>query len=192
MTDETTIIEKIESRSSFYEKTDAAFRRQINRAVVDRDPPTYRALFQKFRLADRGISYHAFYRHARRLRIQAAALDVADAVLPDNTDLAGLLPHLVACRLLDALQDESTAPTVLQQLTDTWRIAAKTSLVMQQYAAEADAARKKAGKKDLDELCGLVKQYGRLVKHDTRNQLRHSLHAEEEAVRNLHPDRTKP
>ena len=66
MTDQTTTLEKIETQSSIFEKTDPDFRRRLDQAIIDHDPPTYKALHAKFDLAGKDISLAAFYRNAGR------------------------------------------------------------------------------------------------------------------------------
>ena len=60
--------EKFEFQSTLFEKLPPQERRKLNRAIVDRTAPSYRACYEQFRLADRDISFYVFYRYARKLR----------------------------------------------------------------------------------------------------------------------------
>ncbi len=154
MTDQTTTLEKIETQSSIFEKTDPDLRRRLDQAIIDHDPPTYKAIFSKFELGGRGISFMAFYRYARRLRTHAVMIELTQRVLPDDCDPVGVIPNLLAHRLLDAAVDESTSPRTLQRLTDAWRFAAQTQLVLQRHQA---AIKKIKNSTDEEETQGLIK-----------------------------------
>jgi hypothetical protein len=65
-----------DSKSSIFEKTDAALRRRLNRAIVDRHPPTYRGIFDRFNLAALRLSFTAFY--LCKIANQIATLRAAD------------------------------------------------------------------------------------------------------------------
>ena len=164
MTDQTKLLEKIETQSSLYEKTDPDFRRSLDRAVIDRDPPTYKALYNKFKLAAKDISFMAFYRYARRLRAHAAMLELADLALPEGCDPVQILPKLLANRLLDAAIDESTSPRTLQRLTDAWRFAAQTQLLLERHQTTLDEIRRQAKNKETEQLCKVVKHYAALTR----------------------------
>lgn len=122
----TAVLEKIETQSSLYEKLAPDFRRRLDQAIVDHDPPTYRALFDKFKLADHSVSFMAFYRYARRIRLNAALLGIAELTMPEGARLNKLLPDLIGQRLLDACFDEETSARTLHRLADAYRIASRT------------------------------------------------------------------
>jgi hypothetical protein len=82
-----------------------------------------------------------FY-YARRRRVQADLLQLAELALPDTPDLAGALPDLLAYRLFEAANDEATPPSVLHRLVDAWRIAAGTCLALQRHAAAVAEVRR--------------------------------------------------
>lgn len=152
MTDQTAALDKLETQSSIFEKTDPDFRRRLDQALIDHDPPTYRAAFNKFNLADKGISFAAFYRYARRIRAHAAMIELTRSALPDDCDPAAIVPKLLADRLLDAAIDESSSPRTLQRLTDAWRFAAQTQLALERHQAAIEEIKKKARKSDTKEL----------------------------------------
>ncbi len=43
---------KVENNSSVFEETDPDLRRRINRAIVDRAPPTYKGVYAKFKVVN--------------------------------------------------------------------------------------------------------------------------------------------
>ncbi|MBN2559695.1 MAG: hypothetical protein JXQ75_02030 [Phycisphaerae bacterium] len=164
MTDQAKLLEKLETHSSIFDKTDADFRRRLDQAVIDRDPPTYKAVYNKFKLAASGISFMAFYRYARRLRTHAAMLELAEHTLPDGCRTIDVLPQLLANRLLDAAIDESTSPRTLQRLTDAWRFAVQTQLALDRHQTALDEIRKQAANKDTDRLCKMIHQYAAVTR----------------------------
>src|SRR5262245_3726793 len=112
------ILDDQNSRSSIYEKTTADERRKYDRAIVNRDPPTYRGVFEKFRLAEKGISFTAFYNYARRIRAAAQNHNLAELVAPAQRDLNQALPRLLGERLMDMLlYHEDATPDQIHRLT---------------------------------------------------------------------------
>jgi len=164
MADQTTTLEKLETQSSIFEKTDPDFRRRLDQALIDHDPPTYKAAFTKFGLADKGISFAAFYRYARRIRAHAAIIELTHHALPDDCDPTAIVPKLLADRLLDAAIDESSSPRTLQRLTDAWRFAAQTQLALERHQAAIEEIKKKARKSDTDDLLKTFDQYMSVVR----------------------------
>ena len=142
MLQEATIVQDSESRSSLFEKLPADLRRRLDQAIIDREPAAYRAVYARFDLAARGVSFTAFYYYARRRRVQADLLQLAELALPDTPDLAGALPDLLAYRLFEAATDEATSPSVLHRLVDAWRIAAGTCLALQRHASTVAEVRR--------------------------------------------------
>jgi hypothetical protein len=122
-------------RSTVFDKLSPDHRRTLDQAIVDRDPPTFRGVYDKFHLADSGVSYYAFYRYARKLRARADRLHLTDLVLPDDTDLSDAMPRLIAQQLLDSmLSDETPAPEEVLRLTRAYRLATQTYLAKRRFA----------------------------------------------------------
>jgi hypothetical protein len=168
MPDKTDLLDKIETQSSIFDKAAPDLRRQINQAIVDHSPPTYRGIYEKFRLADLGISFHALYRYARRLRLHAATLDLAELVLPEGADPADTLPQLLAYRLMEAAIDEDASPATLHRLAHSWRITADTRFALGRHAAEFENLRKKAIAKENDEFLAMTRQIIKLQNNEAR------------------------
>ncbi|MEE8171215.1 MAG: hypothetical protein V3T70_11775 [Phycisphaerae bacterium] len=156
----------VASRSSLFEKLPADFRRKLDQAVIDRDPPGYRALFNKFNLAARGVSHTAFSDSARRLRAHADLAHLAELVRPGDVNPADLIPFILAHRLLDASSDEATSPRTLHRLAETWRIVTSTRLNLERHAALLQNDDRKHRREETDVLCRLVRQYAQVVKND--------------------------
>ncbi|HKQ48382.1 MAG TPA: hypothetical protein VJZ71_09965 [Phycisphaerae bacterium] len=104
-------------RSSVFEKTTPELRRKLDRAILNYDPPGYRALYKKYGLPELGVSFTAFYYYARRLRRRAAATDMALTALPDERDSVRLLPGLVGQCLIDQLMTgDDASPQAVYRL----------------------------------------------------------------------------
>lgn len=120
------VIERLDSRSSVYEKLTPDQRRKIDRALIDRDPPTYRAVFKKFNLAARGLSFTAFYSYARHVRRAAAATQLAERTGngENESDVVHTLPKLLGELLLEYLTyPEEASPNTVHRLTQAYKIA---------------------------------------------------------------------
>src|SRR5215468_2881682 len=98
------------SKSTVLEKLPREVRAAVDRALVNRDPPTYRAIFQKFELNLFNISFSSFYAYGRRVRYEAALLDQAMAVAPSTHDAADIATRLLSMHLILLLQDEDPSP----------------------------------------------------------------------------------
>ncbi|HWL94965.1 MAG TPA: hypothetical protein VNT79_15705 [Phycisphaerae bacterium] len=122
------VYEDLESHSSMLEKVDPVTRAKIRRALVDRDPPTYRGVFQKFKPVLNGVSFTAFYYYARRIRMTAAVSDHARRNLPEGVQLNDLLPDLLARRLLEEVDNPGAAPRRIQRLVDAYRMVSQIHL----------------------------------------------------------------
>jgi len=159
MTDRTDLLDRIETNSSLFEKTSRELRRQINQAIIDREPPTYRGIYEHFCLYDFHISFHAFYRYARRLRFHAATLDLAELALPEGTSVNDMLPELLAQRLLEAALDESASAHVIHRLAESWRIAASARFTLGRHAAELENLKNKEVTRENDRLIDTIRRY---------------------------------
>ena len=164
-------LHEVDSHSSVCDKVPADLRRDLDRAVVDRDPPTYRALFKKFNLAEHGVSLTAFFYYARRLRAQAELIHLARIALPEGDDITEALPGILAHRLFDAADDEAASPRTVQRLADAWRIVNAARLAQQRHQTAAQNAQKKIDHDDIRDIARMVKQYGRIVKEEQRVHL---------------------
>lgn len=123
------ILDDHNSRSSIYEKTTVDERRKIDRAVVNREPPTYRGVFEKYRLAEKGVSFTAFYNYARRIRGAATNYNLAELVIPAQADLNRTIPRLLADRLIDTLlYAEDATPAQIHRLTVAYASAINSSI----------------------------------------------------------------
>ena len=131
------VFDKLETQSSLYQKLPPSLRRQVDRAIVDHDPPTYRAVFDKFKLAAHAVSFTAFYRYARRIRTNTALVELASLALPEGKSVDEFLPEIVGERFLEAALDEETSPQTLHRLAVTHRIAIQNHIACHHFAAAA-------------------------------------------------------
>jgi len=160
---------KHDTNSSIFEKLPADQRQKLNQAIVDRDPPTLKAAYERFRLDKHQISLSAFYRYARRRRSLATARDLAEMTLPDEAQVPDMLPKLLAQRLLDALADESASPRTVKRLTDAWRVAVRTKHDLDTHFLRLAAVKKREKNRDIDKLCNITKRFAKIVKQDNQN-----------------------
>ena len=92
----------IDSRSSVIERVGPVVRQKIDQALVDRQPATYKAVYEKFGLQVHGVSFTAFYYYARKVRTNAALVEMARLSLPDDQPVDKFLPEIVGQRFLEA------------------------------------------------------------------------------------------
>jgi hypothetical protein len=145
--------DKEDRRQTMFASLTPALRRKVDQAIIDHDPPTYRGVHEKFKLAELGVGYSAFYRYARKLRAGADLLNLADMALPDEPQLARTLPRLLAQRLVEVLlHQEDASPGEIHRLTDAYRLAAGASLAREKFTAALAAAEKKAQAEEDEEL----------------------------------------
>jgi hypothetical protein len=110
-----------DNTSSIHEKLDADTLSTLEHAVVNRTPPTFTACYEKFGLAESGLSYSAFYRYARRLRDAARLTHVAELKGEDAVSATAAIPHLVANQLVDALTVENPSSRTVARLASAYR-----------------------------------------------------------------------
>lgn len=154
-------IDRMESRSSILVKIEPPLRRQIVQALVNRRPPTFHDVFDFFKLDEHGVSYTAFYYWARKIKRFAALFEMT-RTLDEKEDCAGMLPRILASRVLDNTLDDQVDPAVLRRLMETYRVAcsiemAKKRLEMQKE--EFDTRRdldKTVGDKDILRFARLI------------------------------------
>ncbi|HKQ49495.1 MAG TPA: hypothetical protein VJZ71_15595 [Phycisphaerae bacterium] len=154
-------IDRMESRSSILTKIEPQLRRQIVQALINRQPPTFHDVFDFFKLDGHGVSYTAFYYWARKIKRFAALFEMS-RTLDEKEDCAGMLPRILASRVLDNSLDDQVDPAVLRRLMETYRVAcsiemAKKRLDLQKQ--QLDASReldKAAGNKDILRLARLI------------------------------------
>jgi len=120
-------------RNSILKKLSPSLRRQLDRSIADRDPPTYRETFALFQLAEQGISYSAFYRYARKVRLEIEFIHTAAIAFPDGRSIHAILPNLIAARLLEIINDPDNPPKseVILRLTRAHRAATQTLIAIQ-------------------------------------------------------------
>lgn len=166
------LVPPIDSKSSIFEKTDPDLRRRLDRAIVDRRPPTYQAIYDEFGLHDLGISFTAFYYYASRLRTNAAFIGLAQISLPEGAAVSDLLPDLLGQRLFDASIDEETSAGTLCRIAQAYRIAAEARYARCRFSAEFEDEKRKARIKENRELFSVVNQYLKARRADGRAETR--------------------
>lgn len=120
-------------RASIFRNLSASARRQIDQAIADRDPPTYREIYNLFDVAAWQISFSAFYRYARKVRAEVDLMHSAALAFPGDQNIHAILPDLIAARLLELINDPDHPPNpeILHRLTRAHRAAAQTLLALE-------------------------------------------------------------
>jgi len=160
-----TLPEISDGHSTIFEKLDPHRRRKLDRAIIDRSPPTYRAVFDHFRLGDSGVSFTAFYYYARRLRARAAVINLAELALPEESDLSQAVPRLIMHQLIESLLSTEHSPRNIEHISRAWRTAACTpaDIKLREEAARAAADRELA-RHNRSELRQLAESCRHLIK----------------------------
>ncbi len=163
-------IDKMESRSSIQTKIEPGFRKQIVQALINRHPPTLREVFDFFALDDKGVSYTAFYYWARKIKRFAALFEMT-RTLDEKEDPAGLLPRILASRLLDNALDDQVDVLVLRRLMETYRMACSIELSRKRFDLQTQGF---DGRRELDKAAGDndILRLARLIARTKRNMAR--------------------
>ncbi len=151
-----------ETNSSVFEKVPREVRGEIQRALVEREPATFRGVYEKFKVAEYGVSYSSFYRYARRFRSQVAMFEMAAETSVAGSDLPAVLPKALAQRLLEVLAFEDASPRHIQRLTDAYRIAVNTQVLIRRHGLFRKGGAPDAG----GDVADLLLQYCELVKRE--------------------------
>ncbi len=80
--------------STIFDRLHPAYRRGLDRAIIERDPPALADVYGCFHCRSNGISRSAFYRYAARLRARAAvqeSIEIARAAGRDPADELGAI-----------------------------------------------------------------------------------------------------
>ena len=162
-----------EYTSIVFDRIDPPLRQEINVAIIERRPPTFKEVHEKFKLIDRGINYHAFYRYARRIRAEAAYVQTLGASLAPEADLPRLLPRALAQRLLEALAFENPSPRAVQRMTESYRasVAALANVSRHRLLHPRNARETAEDDKFFDDLSAIVKEYRHVVALEERRML---------------------
>lgn len=135
-------------RSLIFEKLTLDERRAVDVAIIERLPPTLTAVWMDHKLGEKGISYSAFYRYARRLRTQCELHDLAE--LTPAEDPEKILPRVIARQLLDAILSEDVSSDAVHRLANAYRIAANVRLAADRF--ENQQCREQESQDKLDNL----------------------------------------
>jgi hypothetical protein len=106
--------------SSLFSKLSYEQRRILDRAILNRQLPSCRALYEHHHLANLGISYHAFWRYARRLRKDACKNLMLDPTLADQIDLSAKLPDVIGAHFLQILLHDNPNPMDVTRMANTY------------------------------------------------------------------------
>jgi len=115
-----------ETKSSVFEKVPPEHLRKVNRAIIDRDPPTYPAVYKRFDLRAHGVSFSAFFRYAHGLRLHAAACTFPPGGAADSDaypDPFASIVTMLTNRLIEALADPEPSFNAIHRMMNTLRVA---------------------------------------------------------------------
>ena len=110
-----------DSQSSLLRRLTAEQRAELDRAIIDHEPASYRGMYKEFALHEFGVSFTAFYRYARRIRLHAALQDAAEEDLPPGGDDPARIARVLARRLWEALSHPDASPTHISRCFSAWR-----------------------------------------------------------------------
>src|ERR1043166_6231361 len=110
-----------DNASSILEKLAPDALSALEHAIVNRTPATFTACYEKFALADKGLSFSAFYRYARRLRDASRLASIAELNGKDAVAALNAVPHLVANQLVDPLTVETPSSRPVARLAGAYR-----------------------------------------------------------------------
>jgi hypothetical protein len=155
--------------SAVYAKLSPSVRYSLDQAIVDHDPPTYRAIYNKFDLDQQGVGFWSFYRYAINLRSLAEKHHIAELVLPDDAHLENSLPRLIAHRLFQTLLYEEKVPLdEVQRLTNAYRAVSLIALAREKSAAVQAAADRHASEKESNDFLKQANQYLAIAQADLK------------------------
>jgi len=152
-------------RSSLLQRLSAEQRGELDRAIIDHEPASYRGMYKEFALGEFGISFTAFYRYARRIRLHAALQDAIEDDLPPGGDDPARLVRVLARRLWEALAHPDGPPALIARYFNLWRhalkVAGPTSRTEDPQRKEANAERRNTrALADLAQSMAVIAGYG--------------------------------
>jgi hypothetical protein len=130
--------EKLETKSSVYKKLDPETRRRLNRAIVDRQPATYRGIFEHYNLAKAGVSFTAFYYYAKRVRFHADLRELSCLAPSGHAETPRAIHQLVTERFIDIMLNEELPPRAIERLANAYRMSAALRDSATETRAKAD------------------------------------------------------
>jgi hypothetical protein len=89
--------------NAMYEKLEDNQRKKIDEAIIKRDPHTLKAIHEKFKLAEKGISYQSLHGYAREIRDQANKLTLMESTFSSEIDLVEHLKNQLGRQCLDMI-----------------------------------------------------------------------------------------
>jgi len=114
-------------QSSLLRRLSAEQRAELDRAIIDHEPASYRGMYKEFALHEHGVSFTAFYRYARRLRIHAAFTDSVEDDLPPGGDDPARMARMLTRRLWEVLAHPDAPPALISRCFTVWRQALKVA-----------------------------------------------------------------
>ena len=112
--------DRIVSHSSVIDKAPPDILEQVDRAIVKRDPPGYKAIYLKFDLASRGLRYKTFWRYAHKLRFNADLAKQVQAMATPQTDPAECALRLLAIHLQGLLRNRPLNPRHVRRAVEAY------------------------------------------------------------------------
>src|ERR1041385_6091660 len=109
------------AKSSVFAKLPPDLRSALDRAIIDRSPPTYRGLYGHFKLHSLGISFSALCRYAKRVRDASTLGRLTEFAASGMPNVLSRLPDLVGFRLLNVLCEHEPAYREIARMAQTYR-----------------------------------------------------------------------
>lgn len=147
------VAKPFKSRTTVLDNMQPSTRRMVDQAIVDRNPPTYKGIYEAYHLDDFNISYHAFYRYARRLRLQTESLHLADLTLPKDTEPHEVLPRILLLQMLEALNDPDEGSTdAIRDLAEAYYATSRAFLEFQKQYLVQEALKEREPHRDVSRI----------------------------------------
>ncbi len=105
---------------------------RIDRAIASGTPPTLTECYELFELRERGISFSAFYRYARRYRTSLRAVVLARHGVSECDASETIIPRLVGQHMIQVLMTDQFTPRSLQRLAETYRMTSQVEFQRRQ------------------------------------------------------------
>ena len=103
--------------STLNDRIDEKLRKKIDAAIIKREPRTLVAIYDKFKLAEAGVSYDVLWRYARRIRDETSKSVLLEATLADEIDMPTAISRMLSRQCLEAVLQGEAAPLDLHRLT---------------------------------------------------------------------------
>jgi hypothetical protein len=105
--------------SAMVEKLDETQRKKIDSAIISRTPHSLTAIHEKFKLAEKGVSYQSLCGYARKIRDQADKEQLLEKTLADEIDIDAAILRYIKRQTLEILMHQDPSMLDVSRATTT-------------------------------------------------------------------------